>query len=81
LQYARGELYRARGTPADLTQASDFYRKAIALGDAPAEAWRGLGLSLLRSGAADEGKIALKDYLKKRPDASDKAMMLMLAGG
>jgi beta-barrel assembly-enhancing protease len=81
LQYARGELYRARGTPADLTQAAGFYRQAIALGDAPAEAWRGLGLSLLRSGAVDEGKLALKDYLKKRPDASDKAMMVMLAGG
>ncbi len=81
LSYARGELFRARGRPEDLPKAAEFYRAAIAGTGAPAEAWRGLGLALLRSGAADEGKAALKTYLAKRPDASDKAMMAMLAGG
>lgn len=81
LLYARGELYRARGRPEDLTQAADFYRKAVATPEAPVEAWRGLGLALLRSGVAEEGKAALKNYLNKRPDASDKAMINMLAGG
>ena len=80
LLYARGELYRSRGRPEDLTQAADFYRKAVAEPNAPIEAWRGLGLALLRSGAHDEGKAALKNYLGKRPDASDKAMIAMLAG-
>jgi beta-barrel assembly-enhancing protease len=81
LQYARGELYRARGRLEDLSKAAGFYRQSIALGAAPSEAWRGLGLALLRSGSADEGKAALKDYLTKKPSASDRAMMTMLAGG
>jgi beta-barrel assembly-enhancing protease len=81
LSYARGELYRARGRPEDLPKAAEFYRAAVAGAGAPVEAWRGLGLALLRSGVAEEGKAALKNYLTKRPDASDKAMMAMLAGG
>jgi beta-barrel assembly-enhancing protease len=81
LHYARGELYRARGRPEDLPKAAGFYREAIAMDSAPPEAWRGLGLALLRSGSADEGKVALKNYLVKKPGASDRAMMNMLAGG
>ncbi len=81
LNYARGELYRSRGRPEDLTAAVGFYRQATASPDAPAEAWRGLGLALLRSGAQAEGQAALKDYLARRPNASDKAMIAMLAGG
>jgi beta-barrel assembly-enhancing protease len=80
LLYARGELYRARGKPEDLPKAAGFYRDAIAGGTAPTEAWRGLGLALLRSGVKDEGQTALKDYIAKRPDATDRAMMAMLAG-
>ncbi len=79
LLYARGELYRSRGRPEDLTKAADFYRSAIAGTGAPVEAYRGLGLALLRGGKADEGKAMLKDYLARKPDASDKAMMAMLA--
>lgn len=80
LNYARGELYRARGRPEDLTAAAGFYRQATQGADAPVEAWRGLGLSLLRTGAQAEGQAALKDYLSRRPDASDKTMIAMLAG-
>ncbi len=82
LLYARGELYRARGRPRDLTEAAGFYRDAIA-GGAPAEAWRGLGLAMMRSGRpadADEGHRALKEYLTRKPDAPDRAMIEMLAG-
>ncbi len=81
LHYARGELYRSRGRPEDLTKAAEFYRLSVGGKDAPAEAYRGLGLSLLRSGAAEEGKAALKNYLARKPDAKDKAMVAMLAGG
>jgi predicted Zn-dependent protease len=80
LNYARGELYRARGRPEDLVAAAGFYRQATQGPDAPVEAWRGLGLSLLRTGAQVEGQAALKDYLSRRPDASDKTMIAMLAG-
>jgi beta-barrel assembly-enhancing protease len=81
LHYARGELYRSRGRPEDLVKAAEFYKLAVGGPDAPVEAYRGLGLSLLRSGAVDEGKVALKNYLARKPDAKDKAMVAMLAGG
>jgi beta-barrel assembly-enhancing protease len=80
LSYARGELYRARGLPDDFKSAVGFYTQAVADPQVPVEAWRGLGLAKLRSGDTT-GKEALKTYLKLRPDASDKAMMAMLAGG
>lgn len=81
LLFARGELYRVRAQGDDLTKAIGYYREALTAELAPVEAYRGLGLALLRSGAQDEGKAALKSYLKQKPDASDRAMMAMLAGG
>jgi len=81
LRFARGELYRTRGTPADLAKAAEFYREAIADGTAPVEAWRGLGLALLRMGVADEGRTNLSEYLSRKPDASDHAMIAAMAKG
>ena len=81
LLFARGELYRSRGRPDDLERAAGFYRQAIAGQDGPVEAYRGLGLALLREGKQDEGRAALRIYLQKKPEAPDKAMMVMLAGG
>ena len=80
LLYARGELYRARGKPEDFAAAAGFYQAAIAQPDAPVEAWRGLGLAELRAGRAAEGRTALAEYLKKRPDAADRSMIEMMAG-
>ncbi len=80
LNYARGELYRARGRPEDMSAAIGFYRSASQSAVAPAECWRGLGLALLRSGASVDGKAALKVYLAKKPEASDKALIAMMAG-
>ncbi|MDB5678928.1 M48 family metallopeptidase [Sphingomonas bacterium] len=81
LNYARGELYRSRGRPDDLTAAVGFYRQASTAPDAPVETWRGLGLALLRSGDQPAGQTALKSYLERKPDAPDKSMIAMLAGG
>jgi len=81
LNYARGELYRARGRPDDLKAATGFYRDAANASGGPVEAWRGLGLSLLRTGDQPGGQAALKTYLERKPDASDKSMIAMLAGG
>jgi len=80
LLYARGELYRVRGRPEDLKQAATFYGQAVAAERPPIEAWRGLGLALLRSGSQAEGRTALKEYLARKPDAGDRAMITMLAG-
>lgn len=81
LLFARGELYRERGNPRDLSAAAGFYREAITHGDAPAEAYRGLGLALLRSGQVEAGKAALRDYLARRADAGDAAMIATLIAG
>jgi len=71
LLYARGELYRTRGNPRDLASAAQFYDQAIKAGYTTPEAKRGLGLSLLRNGQVTDGKAALTEYLRMKPDASD----------
>lgn len=81
LLYARGELCRSRGAPGDFEKAAEFYREAIAQGSALPEARRGLGLALLRAGSAEDGRKMLKEYVAMKPDAVDRAMMAMLAGG
>lgn len=80
LLFARGELHRARGASSDFELAAGYYAQAVATGHAPVEAQRGLGMALLRSGRTAEGQAALKEYLRLRPEAKDKAMIAMLAG-
>ncbi|MBH1997897.1 MAG: M48 family metalloprotease [Sphingomonadaceae bacterium] len=79
LLVARGDLYRARGNPRDLAQASEFYGKAVEMDAALPEAQRGLGLSLIKTGRRTEGQVALRRYLDLKPNASDAAMISMLA--
>jgi beta-barrel assembly-enhancing protease len=79
LLYARGELYRARGKEGDFAKAAGYYKQAIAADATLAESWRGLGVSLLRSGSKEEGKKALKQYLQKRPDADDHSIISSMA--
>lgn len=78
LLYARGELYRLRGNPRDLVTARQFYEEAIATGGAPAEAWRGAGLTAMRGGDNAAGRTALTEYLTRMPTASDAAAMKIL---
>ncbi|HYZ47294.1 MAG TPA: peptidase M48, partial [Sphingomonas sp.] len=81
LLYARAELYRFRGRAGDFEKAAAFYREAIAQPEAPVAAWRGLGLALARAGDAAGSKAAIDEYLKRNPQASDKAMLAMISGG
>jgi predicted Zn-dependent protease len=78
LLFARGELYRMRGNPRDLVAAADFYRQAIAQGSADPLAQRGLGLVLIRAGQAADGRVALTEYLRLKPDCEDAAMLRSL---
>ena len=78
LWFARGELFRLRGNQRDLVNAVDFYREAITLNPDLADAYRGLGLSLLKSGKRADGQIALSHYLSLKPDASDARMIGMM---
>ena len=75
---ARGDLYRERGNPRDLVSAAQFYQEAIGKGDAPPEAYRALGLALLRSQQVPEGQAALATYLRLKPAATDAALIATL---
>lgn len=81
LLYARGELYRRRAGTGDLEKAAAFYGDGIAAGGTSPELWRGRGLAAIKLGKGDAGKADLAEYLKRAPEASDKAMIAMLAGG
>jgi Zn-dependent protease with chaperone function len=78
LWFARGELFRLRGNQRDLINAVDFYREAITLDPDLADAYRGLGLSLLKTGQRTDGQTALSRYLSLKPDASDARMIGMM---
>jgi beta-barrel assembly-enhancing protease len=80
LHYARGELYRTRAKNDDFAKAIGFYRNAIAADPAFAASWRGLGLALLRNGEMAAGKKALREYLKREPNASDHLILAEMAG-
>jgi Zn-dependent protease with chaperone function len=75
---ARGDLYRERGNARDLVSAAQFYQEAVGKGDAPPEAYRGLGLALLRSQRVAEGQAALANYLRLKPAATDAALIATL---
>ncbi|MFD1033703.1 M48 family metalloprotease [Sphingomonas hankookensis] len=79
LWLARGELYRARGNPRDLVIAAEFYTNATTADPELADAYRGLGLSLLKTRRPSEGRVALRRYLILKPDAKDAGMIAMLA--
>jgi predicted Zn-dependent protease len=75
LWYARGELYRTRGSQRDFVNAAQFYRNAIAIDPTLANAYRGLGLALIKTGNNTEGQAALAHYLQLSPDAPDAKMI------
>ncbi|MBT2186748.1 M48 family metallopeptidase [Sphingobium nicotianae] len=81
LWFARAELYRTRGNQRDLANAADFYAKAIEIGPARPEAYRGLGLALMKTGQPTTGQKALRTYLALKPDASDAGMIRMMLPG
>lgn len=80
LLYARGELYRSRGKPGDFALAATAYQDALKTTATPVEAWRGLGMALMRSGDAAAGKAALAQYLQRAPQAKDRDMIASMAG-
>jgi hypothetical protein len=81
LLYARAELYRRRAQAGDLPQARDFYTAAISGGGDLPELWRGRGLTLQKLGAAEQARADFTEYLRRAPNAPDKAMITILTGG
>ena len=75
LRYFEGEIWRLRGQKGDSVLAGQSYAAAVALPDAPPEAWRMHGYHLLREGQAEEGRAALNRYLALAPQAPDAPMV------
>lgn len=81
LLYARGELYRRRAVGSDLDEAVRFYGEGITAGGELPELWRGRGLALIKLEQGEAGRADLREYLRRAPDALDKSMIAMIAGG
>lgn len=78
LWLARAELYRTRGNQRDLVNAAQFYSNAIALDANLSDAYRGLGLSLIKTGEQSQGQAALAKYLALKPNADDAKMIALM---
>ncbi len=74
-RYALGEAYRKRGLPGDMALAEQAFRTALSSPDAPALAWRGLGLMAMQMGDKETARTAFARYRAALPDADDKAMI------
>ena len=82
LRFYEGEVWRLRNRPAlgDEARAAQSYAAAVVYPDAPPDAWRMHGISLLKEGRTVEGKAALSKYLAMKPDAPDAAWVRQTIG-
>ena len=80
LRFYEGEVWRLRNRPGDDVRADQSYAASVAYPDAPADAWRWHGISLMKSGRNAEAKAALARYLKMKPDAPDAAWVRQMVG-
>jgi predicted Zn-dependent protease len=80
LRYYEGEVWRLRNRVGDDARAAQSYAAAIVYPDAPADAWRMHGISLLKQGRTAEAKAAFARYLTMKPDAPDAAWIRQAAG-
>jgi predicted Zn-dependent protease len=80
LRFYEGEVWRLRNRPGDDVRAEQSYSAAVAYPDAPADAWRWHGISLMKQGRAAEAKAAFARYLTMKPDAPDAAWVRQMAG-
>jgi predicted Zn-dependent protease len=80
LRFYEGEIWRLRNRPGDEARAAQSYAAAIVYPDAPADAWRWHGISLLKEGRPGEAKAAFAKYLKMKPDAPDAAWVRQMIG-
>ncbi len=71
LRFHEAEVWRLRNRPGDDLRAAQGYAIAVAFPDAPADAWRWHGVSLLKQGRTNEGRAALTRYLALKPAAPD----------
>jgi predicted Zn-dependent protease len=80
LRYYEGEVWRLRNRRGDDVRAAQSYAAAVAYPDAPADAWRWHGISLMKAGRPTEAKAAFARYLTMKPDAPDAAWVRQMMG-
>jgi predicted Zn-dependent protease len=80
LRFYEGEVWRLRNRKGDDVRAAQSYAAAVVYPDAPADAWRWHGISLLKEGRPVEAKAALSKYLTMKPDAPDAAWVRQTIG-
>ncbi len=80
LRFYEGEVWRLRNRPGDQIRADQSYAAAVVYPDAPADAWRWHGISLMKQGRPAEARAALTRYLTMKPDAPDAAWVRQMAG-
>jgi predicted Zn-dependent protease len=71
LRFYEAEVWRLRNRQGDDHRAAQGYAIAVAYPDAPPEAWRWHGLSLMKAGRQAEARAALSRYLAMQPNAVD----------
>ena len=80
LRFYEGEVWRLRNRQGDDARAAQSYAAAVVYPDAPADAWRWYGISLMKAGRTGEAKAAFARYLTMKPDAPDAAWVRQMVG-
>jgi predicted Zn-dependent protease len=80
LRFYEAEVWRLRNRRGDDLRAAQGYAIAVAYPDAPPEAWRWHGLSLIKAGRQAEGRVALSRYLTMQPNAADAPFIRQMIG-
>jgi predicted Zn-dependent protease len=80
LRFYEGEVWRLRNRAGDAARAEQSYSAAVVYPDAPADAFRWHGISLMKAGRTDEAKAAFARYLAMKPDAPDAAWVRQTVG-
>ena len=80
LRFYEGEVWRLRNRKGDDVRAAQSYAAAIVYPDAPADAWRWHGISLMKEGRAAKAKAAFAQISAMKPDAPDAAWVRQMIG-
>ena len=80
LRFYEGEVWRLRNRAGDDNRAAQSYAAAVLYPDAPADAWRWHGISLMKVGRMGEARAAFTRYLAMKPNAPDAAWVRQMVG-